>query len=144
MIRNTTDAGLLKPIGLPTYTIFELDKVGCATLFEAPASEPAQSKTPKVREFNVTIVTGGVLSALPNGTKLWKKNILRYLVEEGATGIRGVGYNKVYMYDVAYLSDPRYHERLRRHVGFHPDIIKGVVLSDGFEEWLNDVLILIY
>ena len=69
VIRNTTDAGWLKQIGLPTDTIFELDKVGCATLFEAPASEPAQSKTPKVREFNVTIVTGGVLSALPN----WKK-----------------------------------------------------------------------
>ena len=55
VIRNTTEAGKLKEIGLPTYTVFELDKVGCATLFEAPASEPAAaepaaSKKPKVRE----------------------------------------------------------------------------------------------
>ena len=59
MIRNTTEAGELKDIGLPTNTIFELDKVGCATLIEAPAWEPAASKKLKMGVHNVTIVTAG-------------------------------------------------------------------------------------
>ena len=59
VIRNTTEAGKLKEIGLPTYTIFELDKVGCATLIEAPAWEPAASKKLKMGVHNVTIVTAG-------------------------------------------------------------------------------------
>ena len=142
VIRNTTEAWELKEIGLPTCTIFELDKVGCATLMEAPAWEPAASKKLKMGVFNVTIVTAGAHCVLPNGNIFSTNNILTNLVKEGAAGIRqGVGYNRVYMYDLRSFHDPHSSKKLRRHVGFHPEIIKGLVHSDSpdFLQWLMRV-----
>ena len=100
------------------------------------AAEPASKKL-KRGVFNVTIVTAGAHCELPNGNALSKNNILTNLVNEGAAGIRGVGYNKVYMYDLRSFKNPQSSKKYCRHIGFHPEIIKDVVLSPHFEPWLK-------
>ena len=59
-------------------------------------------------------------------------------MKEGAAGIWGVGYNKVYMYDVRCFHDPHSSKKHSRHIGFHPGIIKQLVDSDSpdFGPWL--------
>ena len=49
-----------------------------------------------------------------------------------------MGYNKVYTFDTRVFFSPRHDPQLKRHIGFHPEIIKQLVDSDSpdFDQWL--------
>ena len=148
IVRNFYSDGTKKPIGLPTRDLDLSVGASSSSGVVVPAAAAVVVPGPRVwdsvptpaspdpmakHQYCAVIVTMGVKVPLPGHTQAMKtltpfdhEDIRQCLVNEGCPWVRIGSGSKVYDFDARCFYDPN----RCCHVGWHPEIIDGVVSKD--------------
>ena len=143
LIRNTTPQGDNKPIGLPTRVVYPVCGAVDVRIDASPAKKHKVAPRGSSKSAAV-VVSLGIKICLPgHNTTLGRAiddvdhhRILAALEEQSVPGV--TRQSKVYMFHCTQFKNPK-NRNLSKHVGWNPDIIKGVVTHHGFKGWLLQV-----